>query len=96
MLLDDASKSSKKENTNENTKEIQSLSGANFKWLYLGLGLNVLGYLLMIGGGSDDPSKFNEAELFSVTRITIAPMIIIGSYIIMIYSIMKRPTKKEA
>jgi hypothetical protein len=90
MLLDDTNKISKKENTGE----IKSLEKANFKWLYIGLALNVLGYLLMIGGGSDDPNKFNEAELFSATRITIAPMIIIGSYIIMIYSIMKRPAKK--
>jgi hypothetical protein len=74
-------------------KTIQTFSKENMRWLYIGIALNVLGYLLMIGGGSDDPNKFNEAELFSHVRITIAPMIIIGSYCLMIYAIMKRPKK---
>ena len=33
----------------------------NYRILLIGLGINVLGYILMIGGGSDDPNVFNEA-----------------------------------
>lgn len=66
----------------------------NYKWLIIGLVINVLGFMLMIGGGSDDPTKFNADELFSPVRLTIAPILIIAGYIIIIYAIMKKPSKK--
>ena len=62
----------------------------NYKFLLIGLGINILGFLLMIGGGSDDLNKFNANELFSTVRITIAPMLIIAGYIVILYSIMKK------
>ena len=62
----------------------------NYKILLIGLGINILGFLLMIGGGSDDLNKFNANELFSTVRITIAPMLIIAGYIVILYSIMKK------
>jgi hypothetical protein len=67
----------------------------NYKWLIIGLVINVLGFILMIGGGSDDPNKFDAAELFSPVRLTIAPILIIAGYIVMIYAIMKKPKKSE-
>jgi hypothetical protein len=63
---------------------------ANYKWLYIGLAINILGFLLMIGGGSDNPNVFKESELFSSVRITLAPMLIIVGYIVIFYAIMKR------
>lgn len=65
----------------------------NYKWLLIGLAINVLGFMLMIGGGSDDPTKFNAEELFSPVRLTVAPILIIAGYIIIIYAIMKKPKK---
>lgn len=62
----------------------------NYKWMLIGLGVIVLGFLLMIGGGSDDPNVFNE-EIFSFRRITLAPLLILAGYVIEIYAIMKRP-----
>lgn len=62
----------------------------NYKILLIGLAINIIGFLLMIGGGSDDPNVFKEAELFNTTRTTISPMLIIGGYIVMIYAIMKK------
>ena len=56
----------------------------------IGLAINVIGFLLMIGGGSDDPNVFKEKELFSTTRLTISPILIIGGYVVMIYAIMKK------
>lgn len=67
----------------------------NYKWLIIGLVINVLGFILMIGGGSDDPNKFNADELFSPIRLTVAPILIIAGYIVMIYAIMKKPAKKS-
>jgi hypothetical protein len=48
----------------------------------------------MIGGGSEDPSKFDANELFSFQRITLSPILIIAGYIVILYSIMKRSSKK--
>lgn len=62
----------------------------NYKWLLIGLAINILGYILMIGGGSDDPTKFDANELFSTTRITIAPILILAGYVVIFYAIMKR------
>ncbi len=66
-------------------------SEKNYKLLLAGLGVNVLGFLLMIGGGSDDPNKFDASALFSNVRITIAPALIVLGYIAIIYAIMKKP-----
>jgi len=58
-------------------------------------------YLLMlvgvvvVGGKSADPTKFNDAEIYSVTRITIAPIVILAGFIIEIFAIMKQPKKSQ-
>lgn len=57
--------------------------------LILILSLLILGFILMSGGGSNDPGIFNE-EIFSFRRITLAPILIIGSYIALIWLILKR------
>jgi hypothetical protein len=44
----------------------------------------------MIGGGADDPNSFNADELFSARRITIAPLLIVVGYIVIMVAIMKR------
>lgn len=67
----------------------------NYKWLYIGIGINVLGFLLMIGGGADSPGEFDGDALFSHTRITVAPILILLGYGVILYSIMK-PNKKKS
>ena len=57
--------------------------------LMLILGLLILGFMLMSGGGSSDPNVFNP-EIFSFRRITLAPLIIIGSYSALIWLIFKK------
>jgi Ca2+/H+ antiporter len=60
---------------------------------YIGLILIVslltLGFILMSGGGSNDPNVFNE-EIFSFRRITLAPLIVISSYVGLIWLILKK------
>ena len=63
----------------------------NYRILFIGLGINVLGFLLMIGGGTDNPNEFDGDALFSHIRITVAPILITLGYAVMIYSIMKKP-----
>ena len=62
----------------------------NYKLLLIGLAINILGFILMIGGAAEDPNSFNASELFSARRITIATMLIVAGYIVIIYAIMKR------
>ena len=51
----------------------------------------IIGYLLMIGGGSTDPNVFNHDEIFSTRRITIAPIIILLGFVLGFYAILKKP-----
>jgi hypothetical protein len=53
----------------------------------------IIGYLLMSGGGSQDPNVFNGEELFSTRRITIAPLVVLIGYLIIGVGIMYRPKK---
>ena len=57
--------------------------------LMLILSLLILGFVLMSGGGSSDPNVFNP-ELFSFRRITLAPLIIIGSYSALVWLIINK------
>ena len=60
-----------------------------------GIGITLLGFILMMGGGSDDPNVFKEDELFSFRRITLAPFLVIAGYGAVIYGIMKKPSDKN-
>lgn len=66
----------------------------NYRLFLIGLAINVIGFLLMIGGGTDDPTKFNGDELFSPIRITVAPLLIVAGYVVIIYAIMRK-TKRQ-
>jgi hypothetical protein len=66
----------------------------NYKILIAGVLLILTGYLLMIGGGSDDPNKFNP-EIFSTRRITVAPMVCLAGFAVVVISIMRKSKKAE-
>ncbi len=63
----------------------------NFKYVGIGLGLMVLGFLFMIGGKTTDPNVYNPEELYSFRRITLAPILIIAGLIVQIYAILLKP-----
>jgi len=62
----------------------------NLRIILIGLAINIIGYIMMIGGGSENPNEFKEAELFSSMRITIAPIVIVIGIALIIYGIMKK------
>ncbi len=66
------------------------LKRENYKWLLIGLAINILGFLLMIGGGSADKTQFLADEIFSHRRITLAPALVVLGYIVILYAIMKK------
>lgn len=61
----------------------------NYMWMLIGIAVLALGFFLMAGGKSADPTKFNDNEVYSTTRITIAPILIITGLLIEIFAIMK-------
>jgi len=63
----------------------------SYKFLAIGCAIIVLGFLLMIGGGSDDPTVFDASKMFSFRRITLAPIIVIAGFIFVGYAIMRNP-----
>lgn len=65
----------------------------NYKFLLIGIGVIVLGFILMSGGGSEDPKVFNEA-IFNFRRIRLAPTLVLTGFGIIIYSIFKNNTPK--
>lgn len=64
----------------------------NYKILLIGLGVIVLGFILMAGGGSDDPAVFSE-DIFNFRRIRLAPTTVLLGFGITIYAILKNPYK---
>ncbi|MBG0782370.1 MAG: DUF3098 domain-containing protein [Bacteroidales bacterium] len=62
----------------------------NYKWVFIGLGVLALGFLLMIGGGSDDPDVYSD-KIFNFQRWTLAPILVLAGFVIQIYAIMKKP-----
>jgi hypothetical protein len=72
------------------TTSNQLFDKGNYMWMLIGLAVLALGFFLMAGGKSADPKVFNANEVYSTTRITIAPMLIIAGFIIEIFAIMKK------
>jgi hypothetical protein len=62
----------------------------NYRILIIGVVIVVIGYLLMIGGGSDDPNVFNADEIFSFRRITLSPIVILIGLVTVLFGIMKK------
>lgn len=67
-----------------------TFSSKNYYVLIAGVLLIVAGYLLMIGGGSEDPEVFNP-EIFDFRRITLAPMVCLLGFVAILFAIMWRP-----
>lgn len=69
----------------------------NYMWMAIGLGCILLGFFLMAGGKSPDPSKFNYEEIYSFRRITLAPVVMMIGFGIEVYAIMlkRKPERAE-
>tara|TARA_B100000401_G_scaffold374951_1_gene274797 strand:+ start:177 stop:404 length:228 start_codon:yes stop_codon:yes gene_type:complete len=63
----------------------------NYRFMIIGLFFIAMGFILMSGGGSDDPNIFNE-EIYSFRRIRLAPILVVTGFIIEVYAIL---TKSE-
>lgn len=68
-----------------------ALSKENYILITIGFAIIIIGFLLMVGGGSNDPKVFNGEELFSFRRIVLAPLVVLFGFIFEIWAIMKKP-----
>ncbi|WP_299225460.1 DUF3098 domain-containing protein [uncultured Psychroserpens sp.] len=64
----------------------------NYKFMLIGLGCIALGFILMSGGGSDDPNVWNP-DVFNMRRIRIAPTLVLLGFGIQVYAILLNPNK---
>lgn len=83
----------KEKNTSNKGSEMFVFGKHNYKFLLIGLGFILAGFLLMMGGGSDSPNEFNEA-MFGFRRLTLAPILILAGFAIEIYAIMSKSKDK--
>ncbi len=67
----------------------------NYKLLGIAAAVVIVGYLLMVGGGSEDPNQFNYEGLFSPIRITVAPIMVLAGFGLAMYGIVKRPKDQK-
>ena len=79
-----------------NDKSTPSIfSKDNYMWMLAGLLVMALGMFLMAGGKSTDPNVFNKDEVYSTTRITVAPILILAGLVIEMFAIFRKPKVKE-
>ncbi|MEO6455448.1 MAG: DUF3098 domain-containing protein [Ginsengibacter sp.] len=67
----------------------------NYKWMLAGLIVIAIGFILMAGGKSSSPNVFQDKDVYSFRRITIAPILIIAGFIIEIFAIMRKSSVKD-
>jgi hypothetical protein len=67
----------------------------NYMWMAIGAVVIAIGMFVMSGGKNQDPNQFDYKQVYSTTRITIAPILILAGLMIEIYAIFKRPKVRQ-
>ena len=62
----------------------------NYKWMAIGGAIIILGLILMSGGKNTDPNTFDPKVVYSTTRITVAPILIVVGLLVEIYAIFRK------
>lgn len=85
-----------------NTKNKHSYTGQlnfnkeNYKWMIIGAVVILLGMILLSGGENKDPNVFDQNLVYSVRRVTVAPIVILLGFVIEIVAILKKkPTNNK-
>jgi len=88
----------KQKKTNTSTNKVEKHNNEflfekrNYLIMLVGLIVIAIGFILMSGGGSDDPTVFNE-EIYNFRRIRLAPTLVLIGLAIEIYAIFANPKK---
>ena len=75
-------------------KTVMPFGKQNYIIVGIGIVLLVLGFILMIGGGSNDPDVFNE-QMFNFRRLTLAPILVLAGFVVEIVAIFWKGKKQE-
>jgi hypothetical protein len=81
----------KKPTVSKDTKAYPIFEKQNYLWMLGGIVIMAIGFILMVGGKSNDPNQFRPDEVYSTTRITIAPILILGGLVLEIFAIFRKP-----
>jgi len=68
----------------------------NYIWMIAGVTIVALGMILMSGGKNQDPNTYDYKVVYSTTRITVAPILIILGLMVEVYAIFKKPKASSA
>ena len=79
---------------NENPKKEFLFNKRNYRFLLLSIALIAIGFIIMAGGGSEDPNVFNP-EIFNFRRIRLAPTVVLTGFGLAIYTILMPPKKSK-
>ena len=80
-------------NASVNTSKM-AMTAVGLKLMIGGLLVMAAGFILLAGGGSDDPQVFNYA-MFDFRRLVAAPVVIVAGVVLVVVSIMRRPRQKK-
>ncbi len=87
----EATKPAAQKTATPKTAEVNWLFGKhNALLFYIGLGVLILGFLAMMGG-HQKPNEWNENEIYSFRRLTLASFLVIGGFAVIAVAILKRP-----
>ncbi|WP_036380350.1 DUF3098 domain-containing protein [Muricauda sp. MAR_2010_75] len=85
---------SKKKKNDQKPTKVFIFQKKNYLFLFIGIAFIALGFILMSGGGSDDPEVFNP-DIYNFRRIRLAPTLVLIGLGIQIYAILLNPNKKN-
>lgn len=66
----------------------------NYKFMLIGLACIAIGFILMSGGGSDDPNVFSP-DIFNFRRIRLAPTLVLIGFGFQVYAILLNSNSKK-
>ena len=85
---------SKKKKNDQKPTKVFIFQKKNYLYLFIGIAFIALGFILMSGGGSDDPEVFNP-DIYNFRRIRLAPTLVLIGLGIQVYAILLNPNKKN-
>ena len=77
------------------TRSFPIFEKENYLWMLGGIVIMAIGLLLMVGGKSDDPNQFHPDQVYSTTRITVAPILIIAGLVVDCFALFRKSKTKE-
>jgi hypothetical protein len=80
----------KKPALSKETKSYPLFEKQNYLWMVGGIVIMTIGFILMAGGKSNDPDQFHPDQVYSTTRITIAPILILAGLVLEIFAIFRK------